>query len=116
MTDLEKAISKWLPDVWKPGQKCKGCVKGTRIKFIEGAARNPNLVHEPHDIPCPPATRDLGFRLLEVMLRKHGAIVSLVNERGVLGVIVNMALNKRDSDLLTAIIKAAAALADKEQP
>lgn len=92
MTDLEKAVSKWLPEMWTKRR-------------------------------CPSATPELGFRLLEA-LGKHGDVfVEKDFGRGVWGVTllpdgwhVDDAVPAHDPDLLTAITKAAAALADKEQP
>lgn len=57
-----------------------------------------------HDIPCPPATPELGFRLLEAMIAQCGYdyVFNEVAGHGFSG-----------RELLTAIIKAAV-LAEKE--
>lgn len=90
MTDWEKAIAHWLPKVWTPGSPYGDMPYEFRSHSI--------------DYPCPPATPELGFRLLEAMIMQCGYdyVFNEVAGHGFSG-----------RDLLTAIIKAAAALAEK---
>lgn len=121
MDDWEKAIAHWLPDVWYEGKVCDagasfqydGFDKTDEIWICSecGAIKNGSQVRTeggvPHKVPRPPPSRDLGFRLLDAM-----KIESYFSQEHNEWVVEGFC----DSDLLTAITKAAAALADKEQP
>lgn len=127
MTDIEKAASKWLPDIWQPGRKCKVSKdnKG-EMAYAQKDGVLTCLIHYlpvGHDLPCPPATPELGFRLLEAMLRR---LVSIHLHEGsyeegdpvwchLKQAFNNHSADVSDPELLSAIIKAAAALADKDQ-
>lgn len=118
MTDIEKAVSRWLPDVWQPGQRCSklASVAVYHISTSCSLCGARHFYDEDHDIPCPRPTPELGFRLLEAIKitarynpylnsNKGGWIVEHPDRKGA-GV--------SDPDLLTAIIKAAATLVDSE--
>lgn len=94
MTDLEKAVAKWLPELLN--EPCPFCDD-----------RHHSLIV---------ATPELGFRLLEAMLRKSAEAIrfEFMSELFLLDTIDGPVFD--GPDLLTAIIKAAAALAEKEQP
>lgn len=116
MTDLEKAASKWLPEIWAPGRMCAGPdLSPGKSLYCE---------HEylcGHSISCPSPSRDLGFRLLEAMLAKRPQDIVLHmflddDKRLLYAVRIGWITDDfSDPDLLTAIIKAAAALAEKDQ-
>lgn len=93
MTDIEKAVSKWLPEVW--------------------------FYCSSH--PCPLATPELGFRLLEAMAAHVWNIfIQHTKDGWTVGIYVHQHASiarpkvRDEPNLLTAIIKAAAALANKE--
>ncbi len=102
MSDLELAVSYFLPDVWTPGMKWLG-----------------------RDIPCPEPSWEIAGRLLEAMLKRYPtATFTTVYPH------IQLALNLRPvtsgigwiddghadgRDPIDAIIAAAAALARKEQ-
>lgn len=117
MTELEKAVAKWLN--WKPGQKCPGrLTPNFRDEHTFECEECGQFVwSDGHDIPCPQPTPKLGFRLLEAM-RQNRVDYSLHTMDGK----VNCVLFTHDGsvsslyveDELTAITKAAAALAEKD--
>lgn len=128
MTDLEKAVSKWLPqlsgecpnlllirsDYHQQDEtiyECCLCGYATEPPRAGFATR----ISRAHNQPCPQPTRELGFRLLEAM-KCWATWNSQLNEWVVSGGPHQSIPQVDDPDLLTAIIKAAAALADMGQP
>lgn len=111
MTDWEKALAHWLPDEWTP-ELCKGRLVIPSIANVDWVCmecrRSFDSYVDTHTIPCPSPSRDLGFRLLEVT--KFDCTYSALTSMWIVG-----PRGTFDSDLLTAITKAAAALASKEQ-
>lgn len=122
MTNWEDAIAHWLPNVWTPGRRGIRRLYGSVTEW-EYHPTHPAAV----DIPCPPPSRELGFRLLEAMVDKGfqpsicyayetqdwGVGIEFVDDE--LGFVKALPDVIFDADLLTALTKAAAALAEKEQ-
>lgn len=110
MTDWERAISTRLPEVWTP-RVCTICEPHEHVYLTQHLGFSGS-----HDIPCPPPSRDLGFRLLEAMLRDCTlALVGWLEGKFYFHESPASPASE-DPDLLTVIIKAADALAEKKQP
>ena len=110
MTDWEKAVAHWLPKVWTPGRRCYSVFNCPHSQFKSVGPDHRQII-EPHDISCPPATPELGFRLLEAM---KGSSRWMREDQQWLVCGYNPFVHVKDPDLLTAVIGAAAALAEKE--
>ena len=101
MTDWEKAME-WA-GLWIPGQECKGCTIYLSYEAVEAWGYAP--YHRQHDIPCPPPSPELGFRLLEAM---KGSTRWMQTDQLWLVSGGNSFVYAHDPDLLTAISKTAA--------
>ena len=126
MTDWEKAM-RWA-GLWTPGQRCElgwpFCLHPQMIAYDADEWARSGVTAGPHDIPCPPPSRKLGFQLLEMMILK--LITVQVGEGSyededpaicrLKPPFTDDWIEGKAPDLLTALTKAAAALADKEQP
>lgn len=121
MTDWETAIAHWLPEVWTP-KPCKGRLIVPGIANVDwwciDCHEYFDTCVETHYWPCPPATPELGFRLLEAIHKRDiyvcfwtsGVEIGINRDRE-----FDVFVDYAEGDLLTAIVKAAAALAKKEQ-
>ena len=142
MTDWEKAIAHWLPQVWTPGRKCEGVLFPENYHARDecpyicaacGYATAPmnaglaSRIIRDHDKACPSPSRSLGLRLLEAMVAKGfqpslcyayevqewGCGVEFVDDD--LGFVKALPDVVFDLDPLTAITKASAALARQNE-
>jgi len=116
LSDLELAVSHFLPEVWTP-ERCRGeahCY-GTSGGKWSCKTCNQEWGTNPHDhiIPCPPKSWEIAGRLLQKLAERQQVIIDYTQSEtmGLDGVYIQASAD----GLIDAIIAAAAAGARKEQ-